>query len=250
MQPAIDQNVLDRLDVEQAFDSFVTSVGGTVLRTAITKSPTFENADYVFHDHKVVAELKCLRENKLDDATYMKKIETLWQNWCRLGLVTCDIPDQIPLAILPPQCARELIHTSTIPLKGVIRKANRQIRQTKQALNIPSYRGLLLLANDGNYALPPQTLNQLVGRLLKSAYSSIDAFVLFSVNMFANIPGTDVPCMIWLPSFRSPTKTVSSNTMTLLRDGWAAYHEKLTGQKCRRFGDVLNDNCSSPSISR
>lgn len=227
----------DRIDIEPTFDSFVRSFGGIVLKDELGGSPTFENADYVLHDQQIVAELKCLEDNKLDDPVYMGKIETIWQKWRVAGLVEGDTPEEIVLNKLPQQCARELVSLASVPLKGVIKKANRQIRQTKRSLDLPCYKGLLLLANDGNFALPANTLFQLVGGILSGGYSSISCFVLFSVNMVAQVPGADIPCMVWMPSFRPQSEPIPAETMQSLRDGWVSFHEKITGKTYRRFGD-------------
>ncbi len=228
----------DHIRIEPAFDGFVESIGGVVLKNEIEASPSFENADYVLHQQKIVAELKCLEDNKLDNPDYMAKIEAAWQKWKGLGYVTGETPERIVLGDLPPCCGRELVTIASVPLKGVIKKANRQIRQTKDRLHLPTYKGLLLLANDGNYALPPNTLHQLVGGILSGGYTSINCYVLLSVNMVAQVPGVEIPCMVWMPSFRSEDDSIPPEIMDFLRDGWKSYHEQLTGRTYRCFGDV------------
>ncbi len=228
------------IEIEPAFDSFVRSFGGVVLSDKIGVNPTFENADYVFPDQEIVAELKCLKVNKLNDPTYMGKIADLWQRWRNSGFVTGDTPETILLNELPPQCASELVSVTSRPLKRVIEKANRQIRETKATLNLPSYKGLLLLANDGNFALPPNTLHQLVGEVLTDSYTSINCFVLFSVNMIAQVPKVEFPCRVWMPNFRSESESIPSDVMGSIRDGWHEFHEKITDQTYRRFGDTGN----------
>ena len=67
------------IDIEKEFDNFVPEVGGQRVDELIGKSPNFDNADYVFDDDKIVAELKCLQENKLNDANLNKKIRVFRQ---------------------------------------------------------------------------------------------------------------------------------------------------------------------------
>jgi hypothetical protein len=235
------------ISIEPAFDGFVESIGGVVLKKQIGASPSFENADYVLHQQKIVAELKCLEDNKLDDPDYMAKIEAAWRKWEGLGYVTGEIPEQIVLNTLPPCCGREMVTIASAPLKGVIKKANRQIRETKDKLNLPTYKGLLLLANDGNYALPPNTLDQLVGGILSVGYTSINCYVLLSVNMVAQVPGVEIPCMVWMPSFRSEEESIRPEVMKFLHVKWKSYHERLTGQTYRCFGDVKEKEMQSPT---
>jgi len=232
-------NNANHIDIEVAFDAFVKSIGGVVLKAELDPSPDFENADYVFHDLQIVAELKCLQENKLDDPLYMQKIDEAWQRWKKAGLVEGDTPDRILLNQLPELCAKELVSIGSRPLKRIVEKANRQIRETKANRNLPAYKGLLLLANDGNFALPANTQDGLVGGILSNKYSSIDSYVLFSVNMTSQVPGVDIPCMVWIPRGRSMTQSIPPNFLTFLRDRWVDFHEKLSGRKYRRFGDVV-----------
>ena len=227
----------NHVDIERTFDAFVKEIGGLVLRDSLPRSPLFENADYVFHDFQIVAELKCLTEDKLDDPNYIQKINAAWQKWRKSGLVFGDTPEQIPVNILPEPCRRELVSISSRPLSRVITKANRQIRATKSALNINAYKGLLLLANDGNFALPANTMCWLVEDVLSDHFHSIDTYVLFSVNMVAKVPGTDIPCMVWMPRFRSEKEAIPQNIMDKLSEGWSSYYDKLTGRTYRRFGD-------------
>ena len=223
------------IDVEQAFDSFVKSIGGTVLKETLKGDPQFENADYVFHEYGFVAELKCLQDNKLDDAAYMSKIDAAWQRWRHAGQVVGDTPEEIVLQNLPLECQRELVDIGETPLKGIVKKANKQIKVTKQTLNLSTYKGVLLVANDGNFGLPANTLWTLIGGLLSRGYTSIDNTVLFSVNMAARVPGADIPCMVWMLGYRSKAESLSEAVLNTIRDGWSKYHETLTDQNYRKF---------------
>ena len=209
-----------------------------MLKENLDGNPKFYNADYIFHDLQIVAELKCLENNKLTDANYMSKIKTAWHKWRRAGLVKGPTPETIVVNSLPQQCCRELTSIASKYLKSPIKKANRQIRETKNVLKLPHYKGLLLLANDGNYAWPPDTLVHLAGGILYSGYTSIDNAVIFSVNMLAEVPGVDVPCRLWMPGGRNTPDAISPETLKLLAHQWFNFHDNLTGHANRRFGDV------------
>src|SRR3712207_2463861 len=64
------------LPVEPTFDAFVRSVGGRLVSEMLPKSPDFENADYLFSEPKVIAELKQLDNDlRRTNAFKCKQIE-------------------------------------------------------------------------------------------------------------------------------------------------------------------------------
>src|ERR1700720_3512438 len=77
------------IDVEQAFDDYVKSVGGEVVKELLPKSPNFDNADYIFRNQQpepVIAELKCLTKDLLKE-DYQKKLNLLFDDWINSRLI-------------------------------------------------------------------------------------------------------------------------------------------------------------------
>lgn len=72
---------MELLNIENEFDKFVSDVDGQRVDDIIGKSPNFLNADYIFSEDKIVAELKCLQDNKLNDKKLNKKITKLYEKW-------------------------------------------------------------------------------------------------------------------------------------------------------------------------
>jgi len=70
--------MIRRIEIEREFDQVVKASGGQIVRDLLSKSPRFDNADYVFHDQKIVAELKCLREDKANDPSTTSRLRRLW----------------------------------------------------------------------------------------------------------------------------------------------------------------------------
>ena len=58
---------LKKIEVEKEFDVCVDLTGGERVSDCLSSPPNFHNADYLFRAYKVVAELKCLEENKGKD---------------------------------------------------------------------------------------------------------------------------------------------------------------------------------------
>lgn len=225
------------MDIEQAFDDFVRSVGGVVLKDGIPRSPAFDNADYHFPVARVVAELKCLKENKLDDPVFATKIEACWQKWRQRGLVTGETPAVMRSDSIPRECFSDIRRIYSATLRDRIKKANKQIRETKAHLNLRDHHGLLLLANDADLAIPPDSLFRLVLEILNGSCPEIEEVVLFTANLLSKAPTTDVPCYLWLIGTIPGRQDIDPQFSQQLGVRWKACHEQLTGRASRAFGD-------------
>jgi len=121
-------------DIEKAFDFFVHEFGGTVVRELVGASPPFNNADYIFEKYHVIAELKCLEDNKIVDAKFIDKassiyLEALQRGGTRTILAgTCMLTSED----FAPEYQERLIKLYEQPVRSSIKKANKQIRDTKK----------------------------------------------------------------------------------------------------------------------
>lgn len=230
---------MTKIEIESEFNKIVPKLGGIRIDEIVGDSPVFDNADYLFSNHKTIAELKCLQENKLDDPVLMERMENLWSKWEKQGHVNGDIPERIQRDSIPDTCFQELYSLCSKSLKSVIKKANKQIRNTKNALKLSDHHGLLLLANDGNYALPPKTLLFFVAKILHHDFSEIEDFVIFSGNMLASAPDISNPCYIWLSGNTQRGPYVSPEFIEQMRIEWRKNHEAITGQCLKEFGSSI-----------
>ena len=88
MTLGVKSKIMDRaIDVEREFDVFVRNYGGTVVKGTLSRSPSFDNADYVFPMHKIVVELKYLQDDKLEDKAFPAKVALYWAKWVGRGVV-------------------------------------------------------------------------------------------------------------------------------------------------------------------
>jgi hypothetical protein len=173
-------------------------MGGRCLDDELPENPGVEVADYYFEREGVVAELKCLSED-LDPNAFREMLA----DWTARGLIPpppLGVPYRVYTRDLPEICQREFFHSCLNRLRNsTIKKANKQIRKTKERLHAPDARGLLLLANDGNFHLRPGLLRQLVTKACRDRFSSIDEAVIFTANF--GTTGHEAPdgTRIWAP---------------------------------------------------
>ncbi len=199
----------DPIDIEAVWREFVVLAGGQVVEHLVPEPRTFENADFLFSSVPLVAELKEV-ETEFDRSTAFREgFKTL------IGRVMKEDPNWRPLLLggsgeYPKWFSRELIRLFRPPVSRVLKKANRQIRETKLHFNLPASTGMLIFVNDGFTALEPHFVRSLACDLLVNSYSSIDCFLYMTVNRYVEIPGSDVPRLLWIPTYseRAPTSLV------------------------------------------
>lgn len=219
------------INVEKMFGTFVKSFDGTLVSEVVGNSPQFANADYLFRQQGVVAELKCMTKDVLADAAYQDEIGQAVERWIGTGKIPNFLGKaRIQTAALPADCQREFFQILRKPVHGAIEKANRQIRETKANLNLPDAKGLLLLANDGCWSIETEAMLYLADISLGNRFTSINSVVYFTVNMPARMPGVDRDVLVWVPAARKDVRPVDKDFLGQLQKGWSAYHESLLGQ--------------------
>lgn len=156
-------NLPPPIEVEKEFSSFMKSFGAALVSEIVGGSPQFANADYLFREHNIVGELKCMTKDVLADEYYKTKISDAAERWIAAGKMSAFWGTaRIETAALPVDCQREFFQILRKPVHGAIEKANRQIRETKTNLNLLDAKGLLLLVNDGCWSIESDAMLHLV----------------------------------------------------------------------------------------
>jgi SEC-C motif len=219
-----------RLDIESSFNEFVKEFDGELVSELIPSNPSFENADYLFRNDNVVAELKCLKKDILEEPGIKAKLNALYDAWVHKRLVRPAWGDlQINTANLPIECQREVYGLIKKPIQRTIEKANRQIKSTKQHFNLPNTAGLLLIANDGVYSLESAHIIEIVGKILTHQYSAIDGFVYFTVNMRAMKPDYERDVNLWVPNYGGYIESLVK-MVDRMADAWRQFYARMIGQ--------------------
>lgn len=219
-----------KIEIEREFDGIVAASGGEIVRSSIGRSPSFDNADYVFHDYKLVAELKCLERDNLNEPATQVKFRRLWINWRQRGLTSGPVPRTINSRFLPEICQTEMYRVTGRPIRRRIQKANKQIRDTKAALGLPDYRGVLFIANDGNFMFPPAATIHAVQLSLQRDFREIRHFVFFTANMYLAMKGKDRPVLCWISFDMDNNKSGPAEQLYEdLHTRWMRRHCEVTG---------------------
>lgn len=129
----------------------------------------------------------------------------------------------------PPWFHMEFLRLFRPPISRVLKKANRQIRDTKTYFGIQEPTGVLLFVNDGFQSLGPDSIRALACDLLLNSYSSIDCMVYLTANSYVAVPGDSTPRLLWAPTY---SLRASDDLVTQIDDlgrRWLDYIEPLCG---------------------
>lgn len=232
-----------KIPVEEAFNEFVVRVGGKLVQELMPRTqPLPRNADYFFPQDCVVAELKCLEKDLFQDDKYKRKLSKLYEKWVLRGLIR-PLDSQDDKISLPEECGQEMLRLARRTVEDRVRSADRQISETKLFLNVPQAKGLLLLANDGNYSFESANIMYLTGQILmaRGERSSIDGFVYLTVNMPATIPESERSWMVWTPAYKAPLNEGLAQFVDKLGAQWASFYASKLGAELKGSQPIYED---------
>jgi hypothetical protein len=216
------------LDVELFFDEVVRCAGGYRVDSLVPENRTFENADYYFESEGVFGELKTLRYDQEEDERVKARLVKVYKDFARAGKVPPISAKQrfAHSNLLPIETQLELLRPLKRRLQTPVKKAARQLKETKRAFNREKDAGLLILVNEGSALFRPTTIFYFLHHLFRGAYSSIDHIVYCSVNVPANIPSIDGGARVWFQATIEGRQKISPNFLQLLQSCWAALLEE------------------------
>lgn len=222
------------IPVEASFNEFVKEVGGQLVSEIIVdKSKQPQNADYYFPDVNVIVELKCFEKDLFNCVEDVERIGRIIQKHSESGVVPGYIGfrwvvGQVPA---PREYRRDMLSLARRSIENAVRRANKQIKQTKELLSAPNARGLVILANDGNYFSHPAEAFALICQVMAEHFmeSAIDGVVYFTVNVVARDPRSDRELTLWSPAYRKEGDELG-NFVNQLGSDWHAFYSRKIGQ--------------------
>jgi hypothetical protein len=224
------------INTEAEFDACVKSIGGIKVSELFQGSPTFDNADYWFEKYNVVAELKCLSEDKSTDKYIQEKTELIIRKYLPESKIVVFGTCRVTTDKLSPACTKEIAELYRKPIRGAMKKANRQIRETKKELKVESAQGLLILVNDENTAVDPSRINWILAETFRrDSFRSINSVLFVTLNLVGTHPATKNDLLVWIEFYRDLgflcPQGLYENLRTALHIRW----EDILGQEIKPF---------------
>ena len=209
------------LPVESTFNRIIQEMGGKRVDAMLDETPDWDNADYVFESPAIVAELKEVHQDSNDDAGLSERITKIYEKYMKLGAVPPIFGSQkIRIDQLPEECRLEMMTPFKRKLEGPVKKAAKQIKETKRQLGLPDAAGMLILVNEGSTFLNPALAFHFLHHILNKQYRSIDHIVFCSVNMLLRGPAVPEGGLFWSNAGIDGRAQIPKQFLSKLRATW------------------------------
>ncbi len=219
------------LEVEPFFDEVIKRAGGYRVDSLVPQNRTFENADYYFESEGVFAELKVLQYDAQEDKRLKARLVKVYTDFANAGKVPPLSPKQrfARSELLPVDTQLELLRPLKRRLQSPVKKAAKQLKETKRAFNRENDFGLLILVNEGSALFRPSWVFNFLHHLFRGGYASIDHILYCSVNVPASVPGIPDGARVWLPATVEGRKKIPDSFLQLLQSCWGDTLEQKLG---------------------
>lgn len=213
-------------ELEDRFADFVVSQGGERVSDLFEKKHQLPlNADYLLWKRSVVAELKIMTADHFSDPNIERKFLKLTKRWVSAGLIPPPPPGsrvKVSTEGLPLKEQRKALDIVTKPLKRDAETASRQIRKTKEVLQLPSAKGLVLFANLADRTLQMKVVYDYLSYVLGQHTRSIHSFIFFSPMSDPRNPHT--PLAVWMAgNTANPEGGLDTDRLNDLGHAWHEY---------------------------
>lgn len=230
---------------EPNIDRFIGSISGLRVDTVFPDAD-FQNVDYLFRDKKILIELKILETEFGLTEPFLNKESELQKKLAKkfgLGPIMRGEPDVLACYA---HGKREMYRA---PLARIVKKANRQIRETKTALDDQTYRGLLWLVNDNFRQIDVDSVFELLCNILNGDNSHVQGLV-YVTNHYVEIPGNKFANLIWVPAYADSQADDLPEFVNWLGSEWGNFCEAELGAfETRTKHDSLDLSGARPITS-
>lgn len=208
--------------LERKFDIFMSLIGFERVTDDIGVSPPFQNADYISKSDKIIVELKILDkeffpEGGIIDSLNALIIKPVEINNNGTGIYNFTIPDLN---------REDKLDNFEEPLRRVLKKANRQIKQTASYYfgSNEDVIGIVILAQLGLRSLSPEITAAIVQKLISLEFSSIQgALVCTPIGSLVDLATQNLnpECA----SLSATTNPLVGEVVYLMGEQWIAFYE-------------------------
>jgi hypothetical protein len=215
---------------EAHFNIFVPTANGELVGPLVTK-PGVKNADYLFRGSRIIGEHKILETDFAQTPETLTKVDAAIAKFPEADFTN----DRDPLF-------RELFSILRIPIRRIIEKANKQIKETKILLKLTNHRGIVFLVNNEFRSAPPSVVMGIIRSIIqdKERYRSVDC-VVYLTNHYVEVSENDRANLLWVPIYKGYPSDALVGFIDDLGSRWSSYMEPIIGPFTGGFrGDSID----------
>lgn len=214
-------------NIDEEFFEAMRSIGGQRPAEIDPKAGDTLNADVVFRHENVIMEIKSLMEDPSRRDGYIEKVSAIYDSWKgRPGVPIFWGQRRLNSADLPHEMGREFVRTLGGPIRGAVRKANRQIRRTKEVLGMPGAHGVLLLCNTGASSLSPHVILYELHHALGAEHASINSAIYLTHGVPAAMPNVPEPVEVFGFANRAGCEPLRKEFSDRIQDAWFRHQSR------------------------
>ena len=191
--------------IEKLFSEYVEFYGGTVIDKLAENKVDRKNADYLFENPQIIAELKTFEKDIFSGHEEFTRLEELYKTWLKNGVINIkDIPDYaFNRKPLPQKCNLDLIERASRTIERAINKANKQIEESKRTFNKEKANGIIFLINDGNYFFSTEGFLSVIANLISRKFkeSSFNVIIYLTINQVTRKENSELDYNVWIPIY-------------------------------------------------
>lgn len=194
------------MDVEALLTKNIWRIGGVHVSSLVGGSPSFDNADFLFEGDRVIAELKCLDDDLINEPHLIAKASEIHlQELKRTGRGPVVFGDQlVDTRGRSEEFVKGIRDLYYEPLKRCLKKASKQIKATAEHFGMQDYSGLAVIANNNHTAIDPWHALELIKEAFRrERLSGINSVLYLSAGLGIEVVGESRQFDIML-EYRSP----------------------------------------------
>lgn len=219
----------NEFDPEVYVDGFVEFAGGNRIANILGSNIPSDNADYFFKQDNVIAELKILETDFWE--SNKEKLEVARAEALKTVEVTRDMISGTGEGY-PEEVFWAEFRVLRDALQRVTKKANEQIKNSKQLLDAPEAKGIVIFLIDGFYSINPFLTIELLHDPLTRQFSGVDAFIFLNFRRKVTLDLGDGPYdyFVFEPRYRPDYPESLPKFIDKFGSRWFEYMQRLAAK--------------------
>jgi hypothetical protein len=161
-------------DIEKDFDRFFATKGFRRVSELVGHSPDFPNADYINESTRCIVELKVIDTDYFAEGGFIDRFSSFVPK-----PISVDERGFGVYRVAVPDLNREgRMDTFEEPMRRLLKKSNRQLRESVARLLAGDGFGFVWIAMNGFTSLHPEVVARMINALLDREFSSIVGYTL------------------------------------------------------------------------